>query len=266
VLAGSYFVRDTVRRDPRLRFDNWRLTLDSPPAWVSPEIAAEIESIGLESPGAPQTVLDRGALDWIRSRVEASPWVRTVRDLEFRYPCREGPGELGADLALRRPVAALRHGAYFYLADSEARRLGSPYHEAPVAWFRIVELVGLEDPGELPLPGGRWANRDVWQGVEVARILRESGVLDEPSAVPITAVDLSNLHGRLSPSESEVSLVRGRQRLLWGRSPISTGARTATVAEILSRLRDVLSQPDLYDRYAVIHLHRGGGQITGVRG
>ena len=58
----------------------------------------------------------------------------------------------------------------------------------------------------------------------------------------------------------------GRQRLAWGRSPISAGARTATSPEILRNLRFVLSNPDTFASYALIHLHRRQDDLTGVRG
>jgi len=267
---GSLRVRSAVRGNERFHLDGWEIEVGELPEWVTPEIRDEIRLAcnGDSLPGSPEdwNVLDAGVIRRLRGALEASPWIARLASAKLEYPVIDSPGRLALRLELRRPVALVEHGGLYYLADPEARRLGYPYREPPTEWFNVPSIVGLSSPGPLPEPGERWSSRDVGQGVEVARLLVEDGIIRDFPDTPVRAVDLSNLHGRVSPRESEIVLWCGRQRLAWGRSPISAGARTATSPEILRNLRFVLSNPTTFASYALIHLHRRQDDLTGVRG
>ena len=266
VIWGSLEIRSRVRGDDRMHVEGWGLVLRDLPPWVTPEIASDLESVNLVHPERAVNVLDRDATASVRERLEASPWVRTVKELELRYPSRDERGEIAATLWLRKPVAIVPHDGLYYLADSEARRLGGGYRESPNLWFGVPTIVGLRDTGALPAVGETWASQDLRQGIEVARILDDAALGDEYPGRPINAIDLSNLHGRLEPRQSEIYLWCGSQKLAWGRSPLSAGARTVTVEELLANLRHVLAHPEHYGDYAVIHLHRKWEHVTGLRG
>ncbi len=265
-LIGSIQVRDAVQGDERFVLENWRLEVGALPGWVTPDIRAEIDGLRLEGVGARLSLFSPGVLARVKEGLEHSPWIKTVADMEIRYPTFEKPGVLGLELHLRRPAALVEQGGLFYLADVEGTRLGEPYREAPTEWFGIPSITGIPSPGALPGPGERWTSRDVEQGIEVARVLHENHIHRDYPGRPIDAIDLTNLHGRVAPRESEIVLLCGRQRFAWGRSPISAGARTATVPQLVSNLRLVLSNPDAFSHLAVIHLHRRPETLTGVRG
>ena len=258
-------VKEEVRQDRRLQLSEWELSFGQLPAWVTPEIEAELEETELGG-GFDVNVLDQGAMDRVREALEANAWVRTVKDLKLRYPGRGSPGVVEAALWLRRPVAIVGVRGLYYLVDSEGRRVGGAYSEPPRQWFGVPVLVGGPDARLLPEVGEKWRQQSVLEGVEVARILQDEGIFAEYGAESIDAIDLSNLHGRLRPRESEIVLWRGRQQLAWGRSPLSAGARTVTTADLLRNLRDFLQHPERYHEYAVINLHRRPRDVTGVRG
>ena len=267
---GSFRVRSAVRANERFHLEGWEIEVGELPEWVTPEIGDEIRLAcnGGSLPGSREdwNVLDAGVIRRLRGALEASPWIERLASAKLEYPVIDRPGRLALRLELRRPVALVNHGGLYYLADAQARRLGNPYREPPTEWFNVPSIVGLSSPGPLPESGQRWSSRDVGQGIEVARLLVDDGIIHDFPDTPVRAVDLSNLHGRVSPSESEIVLWCGRQRLAWGRSPISAGARTATSPEILRNLRFVLSNPDTFASYALIHLHRRQDHLTGVRG
>lgn len=265
-VLGSLYVRDQVRRDERFFLEGWKLGLGELPGWVTPEIRGEVEAVSLGEGGGRLSLFEPGVLGRIRRALEASPWIRVVRAIDVRYPTRESPGALGIELELRRPVALVEVGGLYYLTDAEGYRLGAPYQDPPTEWFGVPAVAGVPSPGRVPGPGERWASRDVEQGLEVARVLFEGRILQEYPERPIQAIDLTNLHGRVAPRESEVVLWRGTQRLAWGRSPISAGPRTATVPQLVANLRYVLSHPETFADLAVIHLHRSPEGLTGIRG
>ena len=219
----------------------------------------------LQLEGERLSLFDKGVLNKIKARMEATPWVEKVTRIHVGYPTLQEPGVLEMELQLRRPVALVEHGGLYYLADRTVRRLGSPYRTAPRDWFGVPAITGLQSPGVLPGPGERWPSRDVEQGVEVARILHENGIRREFPNQPVHTIDLSNLHGRLNPRDSEITLWVGRQRLAWGRSPLSAGARTATTKDIVQNLRTVLSHPETYEDWSLIHLYRKPDAMTGIR-
>jgi hypothetical protein len=270
-LWGSLEVRKLVGRDERFDLGSWRLETKALPEWVTPEIRAELEGAdiraGIQALGLPPalSLFERGVLKKVKAALEVSPWVREVTDMRVRFPALDGPGVLELELELRRPVALLERAGHYHLVDAAGTRLGWPYREPPVEWFQVPVIAGLE-AGPLPQPGARWTSRDILQGVEVARILLENNILrDFPSRL-VHAIDLSNLHGRLRPRESEITLLSGGQKLAWGRSPLSAGARPVPVSEIVRNLRWVLSHPETYEKYTVIHLHRRQDDLTGIKG
>jgi len=243
---------------------NWKLELSDAPTWVTPEIRSDLSALLAPVDAADISVLDPGAIDTITRRLEASPWVRTIQEVRLRYPTREEDGALEVAVWLREPVTLVESSGFYYLTDSEGRRLGSPYAEPPPSdWFQVPVLRGLTETSPLPLPGSPWMHRDVRQGVEVARILHEAGVFREFLDPPIHTVDLSNLHGRLRANESEIALGWGDRRLAWGRSPLSTGARATTVEDKLKKLRRILAEPDSFREFAEIRLYHSG-YITGT--
>lgn len=263
---GSFEVEKKLRRDERFYLETWRIETGALPEWVTPDIRAEIEGIRLAGEGAPLSLFSPGVLARVREALERTPWIKKVSGVQVRYPTFEKPGVLGLELHVRRPVALVEQGGLFYLVDAEGVRVGAPYADAPTDWFGVPAITGTPAPGVLPAPGERWASRDVLQGVEVAKVLFENGIQRDYPDRPLQSIDLTNLHGRIAQRESEIVLWCGKQRLAWGRSPISEGPRTATTAEIVSNLRKVLSNFDAYNNLAVIHLHRRPDSLTGVRG
>ena len=270
VLVGAVFgsieVQRRIRGDDRFFLETWRLETGSLPEWVTPDIRSEIEGIRLSGDGAPLSLFSPGVLARVREALERTTWIKKVAAVQVRYPTFERPGVLGLELHVRRPVAMIEQGGLYYLVDAEGIRLGAPYAEAPTEWFGVPAITSIKAPGILPPPGERWASRDVLQGVEVAKVLFENGIQRDYPDRPIQTIDLSNLHGLIAQRESEIVLWCGKQRLHWGRSPISEGPRTATTADIVCNLRKVLSNFDAYKDLAVIHLHRRPEALTGVRG
>lgn len=265
-VLGSLEVRKRVRSDERYFLDAWRLELGPLPGWTSPEIRAELEALSILGTGERLSLFEPGVLENVKGTLERTPWIRTVSDIDIRYPTASSPGALRVEYVLRRPIAAVEHGGRYYLAEAEGRRVGVAYLEPPIEWFGVPLITGLASQGPLPEAGAAWTSRDIQQGIEVAKVLFESRIGQDFPDQPIEAIDLSNLHGRLRRGESEVYLRCGKRRLAWGRSPISSGPRTVSVEALVANLRFVLAHPDTFGSLAVIHLHRQPEAMTGVRG
>lgn len=265
-LVGSYRIRGVVTSSPRFQLADWRLDLQTLPPWVTEDIRSELHELDNSLASVSRSLFAPGVLEEVKIKLEEHPWVRKTMDLELRYPTLSHPGTVLLELALRRPMAIVEHDALFYLVDEDGRRLGQPYREPPSRWFGVPVLKNLSGLPPPPPAGTLWSSRDLLQGVDVARILFESNVLQDFPGSPVDEIDLANLHGRLSRRESEIVLRVGKQRLAWGRSPRSADPRTVPVETLVENLRYVLGHPEAYGNYAVIHLHRPPEVLTGIGG
>lgn len=259
---GSLHIRKHVVGEPRYEYANWQIEFVALPTWVTPEIRNKLEGVDLSDEETNLTLFDRGVLDLVKARFEASPWVRSVEGIALSYPTATVAGVIGVDLRLRRPLALVKHEGLHYLVDRGGRRLGSPYREAPSAWFGVPTIVGARAVAP-PAEGEEWEDPDVSHGLTVAAILRDDGILDEFADRPIEAVDVANLEGRLRPGDVEIALLWQEARLTWGRSPLSSAPTTVGVEQILHNLRRVLGQPHRFAGYREIHTHRRN--LTGLR-
>ncbi len=272
---GSVEVRRRVRADPRFDLSLWKIELGELPAWAPEEMRSDLALIDLGgSPEGPLTVFTPRVLSIVRERLLSSPWVRSIPRLRLRYPpfpsqnssrreraniaadpsggtvaaAAAGSPETGGievEIEVRVPRAAVVAGGACTLADAEGIRLGSPLSLESARALGVVAIVGHREGlhGQPPPPGFAWEDRDVREGIEVARVLHDAGILEEFASGPrIEAIDVSNVAGRARRGECEIVIVCGDLRLGWGRSPISPGARTLPVAEILQNLRRVLQR------------------------
>ena len=104
-LWGSLEIRDQVRQEERYRIAEWQVGFDDLPAWVTPEIRAELQGLGRVDRSVMATLFDRGALDTVRRQFEASPWVHCVDDMQLSFPTHSKNGAIAVAVSLRRPTA-----------------------------------------------------------------------------------------------------------------------------------------------------------------
>jgi hypothetical protein len=285
IIWGSLEVRARVRSDPRFNLSHWRLAIGDLPPWAPPELKADLEALevgGTES--EPLTIFTPRVLHRIRSQILASPWVREVREIHLRPPglgtrgdargliSADGPsvedpaepersssssGSIDLVLDLRIPVAAVSAAGSYYLTDRDSVQMGPPLPLARARELGLPIISGGESrrTRRAPPPGSVWEDRDVREGLEVARVLLDEGIAAEFPAVPIEEIDISGIGDRARGADCEIVLVAGGYRLGWGRSPISSGARTLTVPEIVGNLRKVLRHPRECAPYELVRLY-----------
>jgi hypothetical protein len=268
-LWGSLEVRARVQAEPRFDLSRWELELGDLPPWAPEEMRSELAALAEQAAfEEPLSVFTPRVLEKVRRRILASSWVREVPRLHLRYPGlpqrrgrlraalsanapgaeevgdggTSGQGGIELELELRRPIAAVAAGGHAYLTDHEGVRLGPAIDEGRPRVLRIPLISGGESrsPRRPPPPGVAWEDRDVREGLEVARILWDAGIHDEFPEAPIHAIDIAGVGRRARPGECEVFLAAGDLRLGWGRSPLSPGARTLSVPEVLENLRRIL--------------------------
>ena len=290
---ASLEVRSRIRSDPRFRLAGWKLSLGDLPVWAPDELRDELESLSLCPSSAEGegdlTVFTPSVLAQVRESLLASAWIRDVRTLRLEVPGiagrhdavgavlsdLPGAGEEGArsgtagsvdlELELRVPIALVAAGGAYYLTDREGVRMGPALDPCRARDMRLPAIVGGESRRERhpPTPGAAWEDRDVREGLEVARVLHDEGIAERYPRTPIEAIDIANIADRARPGECEVVLRAGSLRLGWGRSPISAGARTLPVPEILGNLGTVLAAPNRFSGFDLVCLYTK--PLVGVR-
>ena len=233
-------IRQDVRSDERFLLANWTLYPANLPAWVTPEIRAQImDEFTLEQ--SRLSLFDPGVLSRMKEALERSHWIREVVDIGLVYPTPQRDGEIRTLMVLSTPVAMVRVGKDCFLSDSRGRRLGEPYRVETRSWFKVPLVEGAGTGIAVPRPGKHWRSSAVLDGISVAAELRKARIAELYPENPIDVIDVSNARGRLNRSASEVNLHCGRRILEWGRASTSGAHRVLPVERKIAHLHAVLT-------------------------
>ena len=233
-------VRQDVRSDERFLLANWTLYPANLPAWVTPEIRAQImDEFTLEQ--SRLSLFDPGVLSRMKEALERSHWIREVVDIGLVYPTPQRDGEIRTMMILSTPVAMVRVGKDCFLSDSRGRRLGEPYRVETRSWFKVPVVEGAGTGIAVPRLWKHWRNSAVLDGLSVAAELRKARIAELYPENPIDVIDVSNARGRLNRSSSEVNLHCGRRILEWGRASTSGAHRVLPVERKIAHLHAVLT-------------------------
>ena len=233
-------VRQDVRSDERFLLANWTLYPANLPAWVTPEIRAQImDEFTLEQ--SRLSLFDPGVLSRMKEALERSHWIREVVDIGLVYPTPQRDGEIRTMMILSTPVAMVRVGKDCFLSDSRGRRLGEPYRVETRSWFKVPVVEGAGTGIAVPRLGKHWRDSAVLDGLSVAAELRKARIAELYPENPIDVIDVSNARGRLNRSSSEVNLHCGRRILEWGRASTSGAHRVLPVERKIAHLHAVLT-------------------------
>ncbi|MEE3054116.1 MAG: hypothetical protein VYB34_10300 [Planctomycetota bacterium] len=233
-------IRQDVRSDERFLLANWTLYPANLPAWVTPEIRAQImDEFTLEQ--SRLSLFDPGVLSRMKEALERSHWIREVVDIGLVYPTPQRDGEIRTLMVLSTPVAMVRVGKDCFLSDSRGRRLGEPYRVETRSWFKVPLVEGAGTGIAVPRPGKHWRSSAVLDGISVAAELRKARIAELYPENPIDEIDVSNARGRLNRSASEVNLHCGRRILEWGRASTSGAHRVLPVERKIAHLHAVLT-------------------------
>ena len=233
-------IRQDVRSDERFLLANWTLYPANLPAWVTPEIKAQImDEFTLEQ--SRLSLFDSGILSRIKEALERSHWIREVVDIALVYPTPQRGGEVRTMMVLSTPVAMVRVGKDCFLSDSRGRRLGEPYGAETRSWFKVPIVEGVGTGIAVPRPGKHWRSSAVLDGLSVAAELRKARIAEFYPENPIDEIDVSNARGRLNRSASEINLHCGRRILEWGRASTSGAHKVLPVERKIAHLHAVLT-------------------------
>jgi hypothetical protein len=231
-LAGAAILGLLVARREAEQMPGFRVCPAHFRAQGPPWCADDLERVAF--PRESYSIFDSDLVSDVAEAYRASPWVKSVRRVEKRFP-----NQLHVELELREPAVFVRLPDACYAIDGQCIRLPLDYqrwdHEA-----RPLPLVfGVKT--EPPQPGKRWKDRGTLAATAVVEALAA-----EPALLrQIHFIDASNLDGEIDPQRSEILLfTRRRARIAWGRPPNTTRFGEPTVACKLARLRQWLSRPE----------------------
>lgn len=233
-------MKQDVRSDGRFLLANWTLFPANLPAWVTPEIRAQIMGeFTIEQ--RKLSLFDPDVLSRMKQALERSHWIREVVDIALIYPTPHRDGEIRTAMVLSTPVAMVRVGEVCFLSDSQGRRLGEPYSVETRSWFKVPVIEGVGTGIAVPRPGEHWRSPAVLDGLSVATELHRARIAELYPENPIDVIEVSNARGRLDRSTSEITLHCGARALEWGRASTSGAHRVLTAERKIAHLHTVLT-------------------------
>jgi len=181
-----------------------RLQLAELPEWAIKEgWTPRLASIVTVDPS--DAWLDERLTERLAERFRRSGWVKDVR-----WVRKYADGTVRVSCEFRRPIGMVQTREGFIPVDIEGYRLPEVYDRLSPGWIMITGVVSAPPP-----PGSRWDDGDVRAGVRLTAMLFE-----QPWASRITAIDVSNYHGRRDPARHHIVLATQQgTRIRWGSAP-----------------------------------------------
>jgi len=169
------------------------------PRWMPPELVrAVLADIQVAAGDAehPRSIFDAGLVRDVYRRAAANPWVARVQEVR-----REPDGRVLVRCEFRRPFALVRSLALpaqkLIPVDAEGVVLPvRPQLLRPGAFVIIGDVASRP-----PTPGQKWDAPDLADGLRLLKLICE-----KPYAKEITAIDVRNYNGRISPREPHLRI------------------------------------------------------------
>jgi cell division septal protein FtsQ len=225
----------SMARDRAVKLDDFQfnlacLDLTAKPPWVRGNIEDQVRSVPPSTGNI--SLLDANATRKVASTLSANPWIKKVKSV-----IRDFPNRVRAEVELRDPAAFVLRAGRFYLVDSEGVRLPGEYGSMNEAGLDLPMIVYVRSSP--PAAGMAWDDPAVVEGAKVAALLKQNS--DVVKAARIVAIDSSNIGGRRTPRESEITLITAdRTQIFWGRGVNYSGATELPAAKKMENLRAVI--------------------------
>lgn len=224
------------------------VTAQLTPRWAQGNSTASVRELSLPVKGM---ALDGNLVETVGKEIRKSPWVKEVISVRVDYP-----NNVKIMVKLREPAVAILKGKMYYLVDDEMIRLPGMYKEPPTlqngALYKVAGVNSFIAP-----EGKAWDSDDVRTAVTMSSIVANDRLL---GGLDVYQIDVSNIHGRVDRSKSEVVLqTRNGVAVEWGKVLLDD-ARTTEIcaAEKLENLRMVLDAfPGLYGLKIVRIFYKG---------
>lgn len=169
--------------------------------------------------------LDERLTQNVAAKFRRSGWVKDVR-----WVRKYTDGSVRVSCEFRRPIGMVQTREGFVPVDIEGYRLPEVYDRLSPGWIMITGV-----SSSAPAPGRQWNDGDVRAGVRLTAML-----FDQPWANRITAIDVSNYHGRRDPGRHHIVLATQQgTRIRWGSAP-GEEIEEPTVAEKIRNIEQQL--------------------------
>ncbi len=234
VVAGGWMLVELARyhavRMPDFQVSSSNLTIVAKPDWVKGPIERQLREV----PGGESRIslLDGQATNKVAVDLAANPWVKEVKSV-----VREFPDRIRAKVELREPAAYILLNSRYYLVDAAGVRLPGVYTSPAEAGPSVPLVVYVRSMP--PLEGAAWKDPAVIEGAKLAAFLRK---YDEVvKAAGVSAIDTSNIGGRRTPREPEITLLTTDQtKIIWGRGIGAPVGRELAPESKIASLKEVL--------------------------
>ena len=220
--------------ESRYQVDLTNFSAANLPEWLTDEDLAQSVTDSLQC--SIQTHLfDDNLIPRLVAYYTSCPWVERVELIEKHLP-----NNLKIKLELRRPYVVVQQEqgliVRHYLVDKDGTRLPGEYERIPDLPLILPVVVGVKN--KPPLAGERWTDDGLTNAIAVTGILEDHKLKSAPL---LGKIDVSNIHGRRNPKESEIVIwTQTNVPIQWGRAPDTDKFGELSVAEKINNLKFVL--------------------------
>jgi len=236
VVAGGWMCIE-IARNHAIKLSDFQvspsnLKILSKPSWVHGPIEKQVAVIPAKEERI--SLLDRKATEKVADDLRANPWVKDVKSVVRQFPDR-----IRAKVELRQPAAyVLRNGKY-YIVDSTGYRVPGEYSSPSEPGLDLLLIVYVRSMP--PAEGAVWDDPAVVEGAKVAAFLSKYD--DVVKAAKISAIDTSNIGGRRTPREPEITLITVDQtKIFWGRGIDTPIAKELRPESKIANLKAVIAR------------------------
>lgn len=205
------------------------LALADPPAWVTPEIQAEIFDV--PSLRRSFSLLEPDIAKQIGRELKRIPWIRNVHAVRKYFPRK-----LEIEMSLRKPVAWAKQKRVLFLVDADGVRLPRECRADGVRPFSLPVITGVN--GFPPVVGRVWEDKVLEAGLAVANLLDYSG---NPAVKRVARIEPKI---KLDQVDSIVVHTSGNSSIIWGKPPYARNSMEQS-AEV--KMQQLLGLLEYYD-------------------
>lgn len=199
------------------------------PDWISEKGKQEIRNISLLN--REYRIYDKHLTEKIASIYEQHPLFKSVDSVT-----REFPNRINIRLELRRPIAAIKCKANYFLIDSDAVRLPPEYYIWPTKNDHAVYIL-TNKLYAIPPCGKRWNDKAILAGIELVRFLKNNKA---DKILEIEEIDVSMVASRSAATGGDIILrTKSGTKIKWGSSSLYAGLNEPSDAEKLRNLFSV---------------------------
>ncbi|RME04892.1 MAG: hypothetical protein D6805_01465 [Planctomycetota bacterium] len=224
-IVSSNYVQNKICALPEYKIQN-NFENNTLPPWLNQQNISQLNPPKI-------SLFQENLIFQLTYQYQQIPWIRKILSIQKSYP-----NHVQIKLKLRRPLcwSYVQKDKFFWDKDA------FPIHQRYVhPKLQLPQIIGIPSP---TTPSKKNLSA-IQQACYLLHKLNQHNLVQK---LHITKIDLSNIHGKINPKESEIVLLTKHNIAIeWGRSQLSTKPNPVPTSEKIQALQKILKlYPNLH--------------------